>query len=69
MSADRAVSFVSPRHKTCPSCGEELFGRLMVNGRSYVRRCDVCRYSQSFDLPDIRKAIVYRRLPRRLLDG
>jgi hypothetical protein len=35
----------------------------MVNGRSYVRRCDECRHSETFDLPEIRKTLVYLDQP------
>lgn len=57
--SERAFSFVSPPYATCPECGAKEFGRLWVNDRSYVRKCDACRHTERFDLPDIRKAKVY----------
>jgi hypothetical protein len=52
-------SFVSGPYKSCPECGADRFGRLMVNGSSYVRRCDECRHTASFELPEVHKTMVY----------
>jgi hypothetical protein len=35
------------------------FGRLWVRSRSYTRKCDQCGHLASFDVPEIRKKIIY----------
>lgn len=59
MTRERGFSFVSPPYVTCPRCGSELFGRLWVQARSYVRKCDECRFTARYDLPEIRKTMIY----------
>lgn len=51
--------FVSKPFKKCPQCGVNEYGVLMINSRSYVRRCNKCMYSESYDLPDLNKKVVY----------
>jgi len=51
--------FVSKPYIKCPNCGENVYGVLMINIRSYVRRCNKCMYSESYKLPDIEKKIIY----------
>jgi hypothetical protein len=44
----------------CPECdapGE--FGLLMVTGRGYVKRCRRCSSDRSFELPALRKRVIY----------
>lgn len=31
----------------------------MVRGRSYIKRCEQCRHTRDFDLPQLRKALLY----------
>jgi hypothetical protein len=31
----------------------------MVNRRSFVHRCGECRHTETFELPEIRKAVIY----------
>ncbi|MCA9379866.1 hypothetical protein KC675_01670 [Candidatus Dojkabacteria bacterium] len=51
--------FVSKPFIKCPKCGEDVYGRLMINRRSFVRRCNNCMHSESYKLPDIKKKIIY----------
>jgi hypothetical protein len=59
MAQERGFSFVSPPYQRCPQCGAEAFGRLWVQPRSYVRKCDACGFTGTFDLPEIRKVLIY----------
>jgi hypothetical protein len=59
MSDERSFSFVSPPYAMCPQCGAELFGRLWVRPRSYVRKYDQCGFTRSYDLPGITKKLLY----------
>lgn len=51
--------FISEPITSCPACGEESFGRLMVSGRHHTRRCYKCFHDVTARLPDIRKKIIY----------
>jgi len=44
---------------TCPFCGEELFGLLMVSRHGYVKRCRGCMKDEQFGLPVIEKRVLY----------
>src|SRR5690606_11951664 len=37
----------------------DAYGVLMINRRSYVRRCNKCMHSESYKLPDIEKKVIY----------
>jgi len=51
--------FIRPPHITCPNChAEEQFGVLMI-GWGYTRRCRECWFTERYDLPEIRKAVIY----------
>src|SRR6266700_4433882 len=58
-SGGRGFSWVSEPYETCPGCGAEAFGRLWVHSRSYVRKCDRCGHRERFDLPKLRKKVIY----------
>ncbi len=58
-SGRSGFSWVGPPYETCPSCGAETFGRLWVRSRSYTRKCDRCGQRGNFDLPDLRKKVIY----------
>ena len=53
--------FISGPFRKCPKCGAEQFGVLMVCGNHYIRRCRerACWYTQSANLPEIKKKIIY----------
>jgi hypothetical protein len=55
----QGFSWVSGPYETCPGCGEGTFGRLWVHSRSYVRKCDRCGHIERFDLPELRKKVIY----------
>jgi hypothetical protein len=58
-NAGRGFSWVSGPYETCPGCGAEAFGRLWVHSRSYARKCDRCGHRESFELPELRKKVIY----------
>lgn len=43
----------------CPKCKTRAFGVLNVGGVHYVRRCNACDFSQTFNLPKPSKKLVY----------
>ncbi|MEJ0089193.1 MAG: hypothetical protein WDM80_05505 [Limisphaerales bacterium] len=50
----------SSSFEDCPFCGCKLtFGVLPVFGRSYTRKCGICRKSKHFDLPPLSKKVIY----------
>jgi hypothetical protein len=53
--------FITPPFKKCPKCGGDEFGVLIIGGRRYTRRCRdrACWHTQGYDLPDIRKRVIY----------
>ena len=53
--------FISPPFQTCPQCGRETFGVLMIPGRHYVRRCREreCWHTAHFPLPPLKKTVIY----------
>lgn len=52
--------FILPPFQTCPDCGrEESYGVLMINGTPYRRRCRECWHSLEYELPEIRKTVIY----------
>jgi hypothetical protein len=51
--------FIRPPYITCPNCGAEVqFGVLMI-GWGYTRRCRECWFTERYDLPEIRKRVIY----------
>ncbi len=34
--------FIMPPYKTCPECGQDMFGVLTIEGTQYSRRCQNC---------------------------
>jgi hypothetical protein len=44
---------------TCPFCGEEQFGLLMVSRHGYVKRCRNCMVDEQRSLPTIEKKVLY----------
>lgn len=57
--------FIHLPYKTCPKCGHEKFGILMILEQSYIRRCCNCFHptgyepAERFILPELNKKIVY----------
>ena len=51
--------FISKPYTACPKCGELGFGLLSVYPRRYAKRCCECWYTDHFDLPSIKKKIIY----------
>src|ERR1051326_5596568 len=43
----------------CPACQNTAFGILDVHRDRYLRRCKVCLETEFYDLPALRKPIVY----------
>lgn len=50
---------ISPPWITCPACGKEKFGVLIISGSRLTRRCRDCSYKQDYKLPNLRKKIIY----------
>jgi transcription elongation factor Elf1 len=51
--------WISPPFITCPFCGAEEYGVLMITGSRYVRRCRACMKDEQFRLPALTKRILY----------
>ena len=57
--------FIHGPYVTCPKCGENTFGVLMICARHYCRRCSSCFWPKgsesggSYPLPELRKNIIY----------
>lgn len=56
--------FISPPYVTCPKCGKEKYGVLMICGKHYTRRCENCLHPpggelETFKLPKLNKKIIY----------
>jgi len=51
--------FISAPYRTCPKCGHETFGILLIRGNGFTRRCRDCRHSDEFRLPELRRKIIY----------
>ncbi len=52
--------FIGKPFTKCPKCKkEDSYGLLMVNTRSYTKRCRECWYSENYDLPALDKKIIY----------
>src|ERR1700693_6379093 len=51
--------FIMSPYLRCPKCGAEEYGVLSVSDTRCKRRCRICWYTATVDLPEIRKKIVY----------
>lgn len=51
--------FIRPPYAACPSCGREAYGLLMVSAHGYTKRCAECRFDKTYDLPPIKKTLIY----------
>lgn len=52
-------NFIGEPFRTCPKCGHEAFGILLISGSRYTRRCRDCWNTADFRLPKLRKKIIY----------
>ena len=50
---------LSPPWKTCPTCGKDKFGIGLISGSRLMRRCRDCWHKQDYQLPQLRKKIIY----------
>jgi hypothetical protein len=50
---------ISPPWRTCPSCGKDNFGVQIISGSRLMRRCRDCWHNQFYQLPALRKRIIY----------
>lgn len=50
---------ISPPWRTCPSCGKDKFGVIIISGSSLTRRCRDCLHKLEYQLPQLRKKIIY----------
>jgi len=51
--------FISTPYRTCPECGHETFGILLIRDNRYTRRCRDCWHSSEYRLPELRRKIIY----------
>ncbi len=51
--------FIGGPYRDCPRCPQREFGVLQIDDSSYTRRCRSCWYTQTFDLPILKKKIIY----------
>lgn len=52
-------SFIGPPYWTCPKCGADTFGVMLINRDSYMRRCSNCWHKADYRLPMLKKKIIY----------
>jgi len=52
-------NLISPPWRTCPACGKDKFGVMIISGSSLMRRCCDCWHKQDYQLPKLRKKIIY----------
>jgi hypothetical protein len=50
---------ISPPWRMCPSCGKDKFGVHIISGSRLMRRCRDCWHKQNYQLPELRKKIIY----------
>lgn len=50
---------ISPPFMTCPACTAPEFGILTVHEHSFDRRCRSCFHDERYELPLLRKAVIY----------
>lgn len=53
--------FIGGPYQTCPKCGQPEFGVLGIYEKSITRRCRIraCWHTETFQLPKIRKKVIY----------
>ena len=51
--------FITAPFIDCPECRSAAFGILRVGPDALLRRCRQCSHLQRFDLPRVRKAVIY----------
>src|SRR4051794_11737159 len=51
--------WITPPYRTCPACGADEFGVLMMADHRYFRRCRACMTDESFALPPLEKKVLY----------
>ena len=53
-------TFITPPYTKCPQCEKaECYGLLMIGGNSYTKRCKECWSTESYQLPNLNKKIIY----------
>src|SRR5271163_861838 len=52
-------AMISPPWRKCPSCGNDKYGVHIISGSRLLRRCRDCWYKQEYQLPELRKKIIY----------
>lgn len=52
-------AMISGPFTECPKCHRHEFGTASVDGRSWMRQCRGCLYSQAERLPELRKKLIY----------
>lgn len=50
--------FINPPYEKCPKCRKDDYGVLGV-GVGYTRRCRACWYTQGYELPKLKRRIIY----------
>ncbi len=50
--------FIKPPFNKCPKCGKDAYGVLGI-GMGYTRRCKECWYTQGYELPKLKREIIY----------
>jgi hypothetical protein len=50
---------ISPPWKACPACGKDKFGVGLISGSRLMRRCRDCWHKRDYQLPKLRKKIIY----------
>jgi hypothetical protein len=50
---------ISPPWKICPACGKDKFGVSIIRGSHLMRRCRDCWHKQDYELPQLKKKIIY----------
>jgi hypothetical protein len=50
---------ISPPWRTCPACAKDKFGVSIISGSRLMRRCRDCWHKQDYELPKLRKKIIY----------
>ena len=52
-------NLISPPWRTCPACGKDKFGVSIISDSGLMRRCRDCWHKQEYQLPKLRKKIIY----------
>lgn len=52
--------FICKPYFSCPKCKkDDCYGVLSIHQNSYTRRCRECWHTDSYDLPDLEKKVIY----------